>query len=114
MNQVLQGLDLAIAYLDDTVIFSKNKLEHVQFSTGCKMPDSNSKNLSVTFIRSQIHYLGDILSAGGIQPLPEKLDSITNLPALENKTEVKQFLGLVGTITNLYPGFQTCPNHWKS
>ena len=30
MNQVLQGLDFATAYLDDIVIFSKNKLEHLQ------------------------------------------------------------------------------------
>ena len=30
MNQVLQGLDFAIAYLDDIVIFSKNELEHLQ------------------------------------------------------------------------------------
>ena len=30
MNQVLQGLDFAIAYLDDIVIFSNNELEHLQ------------------------------------------------------------------------------------
>ena len=30
MNQVLQGLYFAIAYLDDIVIFSKNELEHLQ------------------------------------------------------------------------------------
>ena len=31
MNQVLQGLHFAIAYLDDIVIFSKNELEHIQY-----------------------------------------------------------------------------------
>ena len=30
MNQVLQGLDFAIAYLDDIIIFSNNELEHLQ------------------------------------------------------------------------------------
>ena len=30
MNQVLQGLDFAITYLDDIIIFSKNELEHLQ------------------------------------------------------------------------------------
>ena len=29
MNQVLQGLDFAIAYLDDIVIFSNNEVEHL-------------------------------------------------------------------------------------
>ena len=30
MNQVLQGLDFAIVYLDDIIIFSNNELEHLQ------------------------------------------------------------------------------------
>ena len=30
MNQVFQGLDFAIAYLDDIMIFSNNELEHLQ------------------------------------------------------------------------------------
>ena len=30
MNQVLQGLDFAIAYLDNIVIFSDNELGHLQ------------------------------------------------------------------------------------
>ena len=44
-----------------------------------------------------------MLSADGIQPLPEKLDSITNMPAPENQTEVKQFLGLVGYYCKFVP-----------
>ena len=100
MNQVLQGLDIAIAYLDDIVIFSNNELEHLQHletvfkklqNAGLKLKESKCE-----FFRAQIHYLDHILSAEGIQPLPEKLDSITNMPAPENQTEVKQFLGLVG------------------
>ena len=57
------------------------------------------------FFRSQIHYLGHMLSAEGIQPLPEKLDSITNMLAPENQTEVKQFLGLVGYYCKFIPCF---------
>ena len=100
MNQVLQGLDFTIAYLDNIVIFSNNELEHLQHleavfkrlqDMGLKLKESKCD-----FFRSQIHYLGHMLSADGIQPLPEKLDSITNMAAPENQTEVKQFLGLVG------------------
>ena len=96
MNQVLQGLDFAIAYLDDIVIFSKNELEHLQHletvfkrleDAGLKLKKSNCD-----FFRLQIHYLGHMLSAEGIQPLPKKQDSITNMAAPENQTEMKQFL----------------------
>ena len=109
MNQVLQGLDFAIAYLDNIVIFSKNELEHLQHletvfkrlqDAGLKLKESKCD-----FFRSQIHYLGNMLSAEGIQPLPWKLDSITNMPAPENQTEVKQFLGLVGYYHKFVPHF---------
>ena len=109
MNQVLQGLDFAIAYLDDIVIFSNNEVEHLQHletvfkrlhNAGLKLKESKCD-----FFRSQIHYLGHMLLAEGIQPLPEKLDSITNMPAPENQTEVKQLLGLVGYYHKFVPHF---------
>ena len=102
MNNVLQGLDFAVAYLDDIVIFSKNKIEHLEHletifkhfqEAGLKLKEWVKK---CDFFHDQIHYLGHMLSADGIQPLPEKLDSIMNMPLHENRTEVKQFLGLVG------------------
>ena len=46
-----------------------------------------------------------MLSAEGIQPLPKKLDSITNMPVPENQTEVKQLLGLVGYYHKFEPRF---------
>ena len=97
------------AYLDDIIIFSNNELEHLQHletvfkrlqDAGLKLKESKCD-----FFRSQIHYLGHMLSAEGIQPLPEKLDSITNMPAPENQTEVKQFLGLVGYYCKFMPHF---------
>ena len=109
MNQVLQGLDFAIAYLDDIVIFSSNELEHLQHletvfkrlqDVGLKLKESKCD-----FFRSQIHYLGHMLLAEGNQPLPEKLDSITNMAAPENQTEVKQFLGPVGYYHKFIPCF---------
>ena len=46
-----------------------------------------------------------MLSAEGIQPLTEKLNSIKNMLAPENQTEVKQFLGLVGYYCKFIPHF---------
>ena len=109
MNQILQGLDFAIAYLDDIIIFSNNELEHLQhLETVFKRPQEAGLKLKESkcdFFRLEIHYLGHMLSAEGIQPLPEKLDSITNMPAPENQTEVKQFLGLVGYYHKFVPHF---------
>ena len=46
-----------------------------------------------------------LISADGIQPLPEKLESIAKMPAPKNPKEVKQFLGLVGYYRKFVPRF---------
>ena len=49
--------------------------------------------------------LGHLISADGIQPLPEKLESIAKMPAPKNPKEVKQFLGLIGYYRKFVPRF---------
>ena len=40
--------------------------------------------------------MGHLISVDGISPLPDKLDTIKNMPALKDMKEIKQFLGLTG------------------
>ena len=88
MNKVLHGLDFAMTYLDDIIIFSKNKLQHLEhrktvFSclreAGLKM-----KWPKCDFFKKEIHYLGHLISTEGISPLPNKLDCIQHMPVLKN------------------------------
>ena len=57
------------------------------------------------FFKKHIQYLGHLILAEGIQPLPEKLESIVKMPAPKNPKEVKQFLGLVGYYRKFVPWF---------
>ena len=57
------------------------------------------------FFKKHIQYLGHLISAEGIQPLPEKLESIAKISAPRNPKEVKQFLGLVGYYRKFIPIF---------
>ena len=78
---VLQGCsDFAMAYLDDIIIFSKDKTKHLQHievifqklkEAGLKLKESKCD-----FFKNEIHYLGHLISDKGIYPLPEKLDTI--------------------------------------
>ena len=45
------------------------------------------------------------LSETGIEPLPEKLSSLQDMPLLTNMKEVQQFLGLAGYYRKLVPIF---------
>ena len=86
--------------MDDIVILINNDSEHLHYLEivfkRLIAADLKFKESKCEFFRSHIHYLGHMISAEGIQPLPEKLVSITNMPAPQNQTEVKQFPGLVG------------------
>ena len=49
--------------------------------------------------------MGHLISADGIRPLKDKLDSIRDMPAPCNSKEVKQFLGLIGYYRKFVPCF---------
>ena len=98
-----------MGYLDDIIIFSRSEEEHLIHlekvfqrlqEAGLKL-----KLQKCSFFKKHIQYLGHLLSDEGIQPLPEKLESIKNMPRLKNQKEVKQFLGLVGYYRKFVPRF---------
>ena len=109
MNKVLKGLKFAMTYLDDIIIFSQDELQHLEhleivFSrlqeAGLKM-----KHSKCDFFKSEIHYLGHLISPEGISPLPNKLDSIRHMPVPNSAKEIKQFLGLTGYYRKFVPRF---------
>ena len=57
------------------------------------------------FFKSEIHYLGHLISAHGISPLPDKLDTIKDMPTPKDVQEIKQFLGLTGYYRKFVPRF---------
>ena len=96
MNKVLNGLKFAMTYLDNIIIFSKNESQHLEHletvfdhlrEAGLKMKWSKCD----FFFKSEIHYLGHLISTKGISPLPNKLDCIQHMPAPKNVKEIKQF-----------------------
>ena len=99
ISDILKGCNFAMGYLDDIIIYSRSEKEHLEHleeifsrlkSVGLKL-----KLEKCCFFKKHIQYLSHLISAEGIQPLPEKLESIAKMPAPKNPKEVKQFLGLV-------------------
>ena len=110
INKVLKGLHkFAVTYLDDIIILSKNKEEHLEhlriIFQRLKEAGLKLKRSKCDVMKTQIQYLGHLISSNGIQPLPEKLESIKNMPAPWSTKEVKQFLGLAGYYCKFVPWF---------
>ena len=109
MNKVLKGLKFAMKYLNDIITFSQNEvhyLEHLEIvfshlrEAGLKM-----KHSKCDFFKSEIHYMGHLISPEGISPLPDKLDSIKHIPVPSSMKEIKQFLSLTGYYRKFVPRF---------
>ena len=109
INEVLTDCNFAMGYLDDIIIFSKTEEEHLEHleiifnrlrEAGLKL-----KLQKYSFFKKHIQYLGHLILDEGIQPLPEKLESIVKMPTPKNAKQVKQFLGLVGYYRKFVPRF---------
>ena len=109
VNKVLIGLPFVFGYLDDVLIFSPNiemHLKHIrQVFERLRKADLKLKKEKCNFLKAHIQYLGHLISGDGIEPVPEKLESIEKMPAPTTPKEIKQFLGLTGYYRKFVPRF---------
>ena len=94
INDILRGCNFAMGYLDDIIIYSRNEKEHLEhleeIFKRLKAAGLKLKLEKCCFFKKHIQYLGHLISAEGIQPLPEKLESIAKMPAPRTPKEIKQ------------------------
>ena len=109
MNKVLKGLKFAMTYLDDIIIFSQDESQHLEYLeivfSRCREAGLKMKRSKCDFFKSEIHYLGHLISPDGISPFPNKLDSIKHMPVPNSAKGIKQFLGLTGYYRKFIPRF---------
>ena len=98
-------LNWCIIYLDDIIVYSKTPEEHLQrfevvfekiSEAGLKLKPNKCE-----FFKSEITYLGHVVSNRGIATDPKKIRAIQQWPRPTTVTEVHKFTGL----TNYYRKF---------
>ena len=83
VHEVIEGLTFAYGYLDDILVFSKSIEEHFQH---CEIIFQRLRKYKLklsyakcAFLKSQVQYLGHLLSGAGIEPVPEKLHALKKM-----------------------------------
>jgi hypothetical protein len=99
MTDVLRPFldDCVIVYLDDILIFSKSREEHVmhvkQVLDVLKKENLFLKMCKCEFGKTSLIYLGHIVGGGELKIDPSKVKFILDWPKPNNVTEVRSFLG---------------------
>ena len=57
------------------------------------------------FFKSEIEYLGHLVSGQGISPMRQKIKAITDLASATNITEAGHMIGLIGYYRTFFPVF---------
>lgn len=100
MEIVLAGLigEACLVYLDDVIIVGKDFESHnknlLQVLNKIKAANLRLSPKKCSFFKKEVKYLGHIVSSKGIQTDPDKIKAIEDWPKMQNKKEVRSFLGL--------------------
>lgn len=95
----LQGEELFV-YMDDIVIYAKSLEEHER-KYNALIERLRRANLKLQpdkceFLKSEVTYLGHVISRDGVKPDPKKLEAVKLFPRPKTPKNIKQFLGLAG------------------
>lgn len=99
INNMLKDLDFAFAYLDDVIISSESKQQHLQHLE-LVFERLNSHGLTINlskceFGKPELNFLGFYLNKEGVKPTEEKIQLITNFPQPNTIEELRRFLGMM-------------------
>ncbi|XP_058457000.1 uncharacterized protein K02A2.6-like [Malaya genurostris] len=114
MDGLLKGLDFVFGYLDDVLIAGKNFKDCKQ-KLQLVLERLENANVKVNadkckFFVTTLPYLGHIISEKGLQPDPQKVETIRMAKVPENVTELKSFLGLINYYGKFLPNLSIMLN----
>ncbi|UYV65543.1 hypothetical protein LAZ67_3004647 [Cordylochernes scorpioides] len=107
INEVLQGLDFAYAYIDDVLIASDSENQHVshlqQLFGRLRDYGLAINETKCTFGQPSVKFLGFIITNAGISPDPQRVQAIKDIPIPDTVGKLRRFLGMLNFYRRCLP-----------
>ncbi|CAI7867880.1 unnamed protein product [Closterium sp. NIES-53] len=109
MNEAFRLLldKCVIVYLDDILVYSRDKQEHLaDLEAVFRNLDEHmllTKGSKCEFFQDTLEFLGHVISEAGVEIDPKKLDTVNAWHPPTNITELQSFLGFVNYVRQFVP-----------
>ncbi|GKF52623.1 putative reverse transcriptase domain-containing protein [Tanacetum coccineum] len=116
MNRVCRPYlyKFVIVFIDDILIYSKTREEHVEYLRLVlgllKKEKLYSKFTKCEFWLREVQFLGHVINGNGIHVDPSKIEAVKNWEAPKMPFEVRSFLGLAGYYRRFIENFSKIAN----
>ena len=117
MDEVLSGLKGVINIADDICVFGKDAAEH-DIRLRALMERAREQGLVFNPEKcavglSEVAFFGNVYSAAGVSPDPEKVTAIKSIKRPEDKQQLQSFLGLCTYLSAFIPNFSDRTHHLR-
>ena len=111
MENMLQGIQNVIVYLDDILLSSATESDHLKLIDHVldrlEKAGLRARKGKCQFFVPSVTYLGHKIDAEGLHPLPDKVKAIQDAPSPTNVQELKAYLGLLTYYSRFLPNMST-------
>ncbi|KAK2719307.1 hypothetical protein QYM36_004954 [Artemia franciscana] len=111
MEEALEGLDGFAVIIDDLLVFGSTLEEHnkrlVAVLETARAKGIKFNKAKCSFCVTSVTYFGHVISEQGMQPDPDKLEAINNMPTPSNSEELATLLGMLNYLAKYIPNLST-------
>ena len=112
MDKILSGVSNVVCFIDDVLIATDDVDQHMSvlkevFARFEKFNVRLNKD-KCRFLKSEVRFLGHMLSAKGVSPVDDKVRAIKEVPRPTNVSELKSFVGMLNYYGKFVPNLSSC------